>query len=105
MTGAILGGSSVQQASKLQMIIMFMITASTVLASVFITFAAITVVVDLEHRIRIDRIDGKKPAIYRVKDWDVGQLSANLSNSFKWRTNNRLRTRQSGPEENEMLLA
>ena len=87
MTGAILGGSSVHQAAKLQMIIMFMITANIVLASVFITFIAIIMVIDHEHRIRSDRIDNKKPVIYRVKDWNVGELSAGLSKSFNsgWR--------------------
>jgi len=107
MTGAILGGSSVYQAAKLQTIIMFMITASTVLASVFITFTAILVVVDREHRIRSDCIDGKKPAIYRVKDWNVAELSASISKSFDWRTNKSRthgRVRQPDPEENERLL-
>ena len=84
MTGAILGGSSVHQAAKLQMIIMFMITANIVLASVFITFIAILMVIDQEHRIRSDRIDDKRPVIYRVKDWNVGELSAGLSRSFNW---------------------
>ena len=90
MTGAILGGSSVHQAAKLQMIIMFMITANIVLASVFITFTAIMVVVDQEHRIRGDRIEARKPAIYWVKDLNnqVGELSAGLSKSFNWRTRN-----------------
>jgi len=55
MTGANLGGSSVQQAARLQMIIMLMITGSTTLASVFITFAAIFVAVDQEDRVRPDR--------------------------------------------------
>ena len=86
MTGAILGGSSVHQAAKLQMIIMFMITANVVLASVFITCTAILMVVDQEHRIRSDRIDNKKPVIDRIKDWNVGELSAGLSKSFNWRT-------------------
>ena len=88
MTGAILGGSSVHQAAKLQIIIMFMITANIVLASVFITFITIVMVVDLEHRIRSDRIDDKKPVIYRIKDWNVRELLASLSagRSFNWRT-------------------
>ena len=103
MTGAILGGSSVHQAAKLQMIIMFMIAAATVLASVFITFAAIMMVVDQEHRIRSDRIIDKKPVIYRVKDWNVGELSASLSKSFNWRTK-KPQTGELGLEENERLL-
>jgi len=56
MTGAILGGSSVQQAARLQMIIMFMITSSTTLASVLVTIAAVVVSVDAEHRVRSERI-------------------------------------------------
>ena len=105
MTGAILGGASVHQAAKLQMIIMFMITAATVLASVFITFAAIIMVVDKEHRVRSDRIDDKKPVIYRVKDWNVGELSASLSKSFNWRTKkSRTDNGELDLEENEGLL-
>jgi hypothetical protein len=103
MTGAILGGASVHQAAKLQIIIMFMITASVVLASIFITFAAIIMVVDQEHRIRSDRINDKRPAIYRVKDWNVAELSASLSKSFHWRKPNS--QTQSDTEENELLLS
>ena len=102
MTGAILGGSSVQQAAKLQMIIMFMITASTVLASVFITFVTILVVVDSKHRIRSDFINDKKPAIYRVKDWDIKELSASISKTFNWKT--KARPCESDLEERQSLL-
>ena len=105
MTGAILGGSSVHQAAKLQMIIMFMITASTVLASVFITFAVVIMVVDQEHRVRSDRINDKKPVMYRVEDWNVGELSASLSKSFNWRTRKPQTGGESDLEENERLLA
>ena len=105
MTGAILGGSSVHQAAKLQMIIMFMITASTVVSSVFITFAAIVMVVDKEHRVRSDRIIDKTPVIYRVKDWNVGELSASLSKSFNWRKKEPLfGDGEADLEENERLL-
>jgi hypothetical protein len=58
MTGAILGGSSVQQAAMLQMIIMFMISSATTLASIFSTMTVIAVTIDSEHRIRDDRIYG-----------------------------------------------
>ena len=107
MTGAILGGASVHQAAKLQMIIMFMITAATVMASVFITFTAVMMVVDQQHRVRTDRIDDKKPVIYRVKDWNVGELSASLSKSFNWRTAKKSRIAggvESDLEENQSLL-
>ncbi|KAF9001556.1 hypothetical protein BDQ17DRAFT_1281401 [Cyathus striatus] len=72
MTGAILGGSSVNQAAKLQMIIMFMISASTVLASIFTTFAVVNVAVDREHRVRPDRIDERCHLVWRFREWGVG---------------------------------
>ncbi|KAJ7592680.1 UPF0014 family [Mycena floridula] len=59
MTGAVLGGSPVDQAAKLQMIIIFMISASTALASIGTTLFAISTVVDNEHRIRTDRMDSR----------------------------------------------
>jgi len=68
MTGALLGGSSVEQAAKLQMIIMFMINSSTALASTMAVILTLMVVVDPESRLRIDRVDDKKPLIWRLRD-------------------------------------
>jgi hypothetical protein len=68
MTGAILGGSSVQQAAKLQMIIMFMISSATTLASIFSTMAVIAVTVDSEHRIRDDRIYGGMHGLWEASE-------------------------------------
>ena len=68
MTGAILGGSSVEQAARLQMVIMFMISASTALASIVTTIFALSVVVDVDHRIRMDKIDRRPHAIWRGRD-------------------------------------
>jgi len=68
MTGAILGGSSVEQAARLQMVIMFMISASTALASMISTVLALLMAVDGEHRIRDDRIESSKHLIWRVRD-------------------------------------
>ena len=56
MTGAILGGADVSQAARLQMIITFMISASTVLSCIMVTLFTLYVCVDSEHRIRSDRI-------------------------------------------------
>jgi hypothetical protein len=56
MTGAILGGANVSQAARLQMIITFMISASTVLSCIMVTIFTLYVCVDSEHRIRGDRI-------------------------------------------------
>lgn len=74
MTGAILGGSSVEQASKLQMIIMFMISASTALAAIVTTVVTLSVVVDNEHRVRPDRVDVKEHAIWRARNWVFAQI-------------------------------
>jgi len=74
MTGAILGGSSVEQAARLQMVILFMINAATALASIMATVLALRVVVDSEHRVRIDRIDDRKAIIWRTRDRALGSV-------------------------------
>jgi Uncharacterised protein family (UPF0014) len=79
MTGAILGGSSVEQAAKLQMVIMFMISASTALASIVTTVLSLGMVVDGEHRVRSDRIDGREHVVWRARNWLVGQIIGGLS--------------------------
>ncbi|KZT53507.1 hypothetical protein CALCODRAFT_439982 [Calocera cornea HHB12733] len=66
MSGAILGGSSVEQAAKLQMIMMFLIASSTALATIVITFLALSIVVDGDHRLRSDRIDTRDVAVHRA---------------------------------------
>ena len=74
MTGAILGGSSVEQAARLQMIIMFMISSSTALSSIVTTIFALGVVVDTEHRVRADRIDVREHAVWRARNWLVAKV-------------------------------
>ena len=78
MTGAILGGSSVDQAAKLQMVIMFMISSSTALASIITTCLTLGMVIDGDHRIRPDRIDARKHPIHRVGNWVLGKIGAGL---------------------------
>ncbi|OBZ66192.1 hypothetical protein A0H81_13800 [Grifola frondosa] len=73
MTGAILGGSSVEQAARLQMVIMFMISSSTALASIATTILALGVTVDSEHRVRTDRIDTREHAVWRARSWLVNK--------------------------------
>ena len=68
MTGAILGGSSVEQAARLQMVIMFMISSCTALSSIVTTIFALSIIVDNEHRVRTDRIDGRPHVVYRSRD-------------------------------------
>jgi hypothetical protein len=80
MTGAILGGSSVEQAARLQMIIMFMISSSSGLAAIFTTLSVISVTVDKEHRIRNDRIDDRMPTLWRLSE----SLSVRAMDHIMW---------------------
>jgi len=59
MMRAILDGADVELAARLQMIIMFMISASNALSCLVATHLALLVCVDSEHRIRLDRIDAR----------------------------------------------
>lgn len=68
MTGSILGGASVTQAARLQMILSFMISSVAVLSSIVATGFAFLIVVDQEHRIRMDRIDSSKLIVWRYRD-------------------------------------
>lgn len=84
MTGAILGGSSVEQAARLQMVIMFMLSACTALASIVTTALTLAVVVDGDHRIRIDRVDTRKHAVWRARDWALER--AVVKGKHLWQT-------------------
>ncbi|KAI0034766.1 UPF0014-domain-containing protein [Vararia minispora EC-137] len=66
MTGAILGGSSVVQAARLQMVIMFMISACSALATIISTVGTLAICIDGEHRIRFERIDSRPHAVWRA---------------------------------------
>ena len=69
------------------MIIMFMITSSTTLASFFVTFAVILVVVDAEHRIRSDRIYEGKNGLYMPQEWSFKKIWETLRCTFQRRKN------------------
>jgi hypothetical protein len=68
MTGSILGGVSVTQAARLQMVLMFLISSVVVLSSIVATGFAVFIVVDRDHRIRMDRIDSSKFLLWRYKE-------------------------------------
>ncbi len=56
---AILDGTDMERAARLQMIIMFMISASNALSCIVATHLALLVCIDSERRIRLDRIDAR----------------------------------------------
>lgn len=66
MTGAMLGGSSVEQAARLQMIVAFMLAASSSLATIIAVTCTLIVCIDEEHRVRADRIYERPTALWRV---------------------------------------
>ncbi|VDC07639.1 unnamed protein product [Peniophora sp. CBMAI 1063] len=66
MTGAMLGGSSVEQAARLQMIVAFMLAASSSLATIIAVACTLMICIDDEHRIRADRIHERPTAVWRV---------------------------------------
>jgi len=83
MTGAILGGSSVQQAARLQMVIMFMISSCTALSSIVTTVLALSIVVDAEHRVRPDRIDKRKHVVWRARDRAIASVMGGVQDAGK----------------------
>ena len=62
-----------------------MIIANTTLASLFITFAVILVVVDAENRIRSDRIYEGHHGIYTLQGWSFKKIWENLRCTFQRR--------------------
>lgn len=108
MTGAILGGSSVDQAAKLQMIIMFMISSSTALASIITTCLTLGMVIDGDHRIRSDRIDAREHPIYRGGNWVLGKIGAGLwivVSPIMRRVKSMYNRREGGDGERQPLLS
>ncbi|VDC07640.1 unnamed protein product [Peniophora sp. CBMAI 1063] len=66
MTGAMLGGSAVEQAARVQKIVAFMLAASSSLATIIAVSCTLMICVDDEHRVRADRIHEHPTASWRV---------------------------------------
>lgn len=103
MTGAILGGSSVQQAARLQMVIIFMISASTTLASITTTILALSVVVDTEQRVRTDRIDKRPHAVWRARDRLLRRLAEAAKGAWRNLTGKASKKGKYNEDEGESL--
>ncbi|KAG1775964.1 hypothetical protein EV702DRAFT_1030116 [Suillus placidus] len=104
MTGAILGGSSVQQAARLQMVIMFMISASTALASIITTVTTLAVVVDSEDRLRPDRVDVREHPVWRARNWLFSRAVGGVKHAVQSCRGLRRKDGQNGAAETERLL-
>ncbi|KAG1841031.1 hypothetical protein DFJ58DRAFT_809356 [Suillus subalutaceus] len=104
MTGAILGGSSVQQAARLQMVIMFMISASTALASIITTITTLAVVVDSEDRLRPDRVDVREHPVWRARNWLFSRAVNGVKHTVQSCYGLRRKDAQNGAAETARLL-
>jgi hypothetical protein len=74
MTGAILGGASIAQAVKYQQIIMFLISATTLLAVTMSVCICVMVCIDTNHRLRPDRVNEDKPWMWKIRDDIFGAI-------------------------------
>ena len=79
MTGALLGGADVAQAARLQMVIMFLICGSSVLAAVACTIACLSIVIDTQARVRLDRVDSRPHVVWRARRWVVARVVDGLA--------------------------
>jgi len=68
MTGSILGGASVTQAARLQMVLTFSISSVVVLSSIVATGFALFIVIDHDNRIRADRIDSSQFILWKYRE-------------------------------------
>ncbi|KIO34425.1 hypothetical protein M407DRAFT_240698 [Tulasnella calospora MUT 4182] len=96
MTGALLGGSSVEQAAKLQMIIMFMINSCTTLASLVAVTLTLLIVVDPENRLRLDKVDSEKALIWKARDRVIEGVVGGVKSAF-----GKVFRRRNGGEQNK----
>ena len=68
MTGQILGGIPVKDAVNYQLIVTFMYTATSGLATVFTVLGAVFSIFDGHARLRLERISKKPDYSYSLKD-------------------------------------
>ncbi|KAL3137213.1 hypothetical protein ABBQ32_006765 [Trebouxia sp. C0010 RCD-2024] len=73
MTGQILGGTSPSQAARYQIMIMFLIAATTCIAVVGTVYLAVLSIMDRQHRLCSEKILPKAAATSGVEHWIQGQ--------------------------------
>jgi hypothetical protein len=63
---------------------MFMIAASSALATLAALFFALSTLVDMRQRIRTDRLDSRAPAVYRARDAAIAKVVSGLRRLKCW---------------------
>lgn len=86
------------------MVIMFMISASTALASIITTTATLAVVVDGEDRIRPDRVDVRPHPVWRARNWLFSRTVDGAKYIVQGCRGLRRKDRQNGAAETDRLL-
>ena len=82
MARAILDGSDVKQAARLQMIVMFMIAASTTFSCIVAIHLVLWMCVDSKHRIRSDHIDTRPHALLRAGSGAVNAIVSMVARAW-----------------------
>ena len=82
MARAILDGSDVEQAARLQMIVMFMIAASTTLSCTVAIHLVLWICMDPKHRIRSDHIDTRPHAFLRASSSVIDAIVSMLGRAW-----------------------
>jgi hypothetical protein len=83
---------------------MFMISASTALASIITTITTLAVVVDSEDRLRPDRVDVREHPVWRARNWLFSQAVDGVKNTVQSCRGLRRKDGQNGAAETERLL-
>lgn len=108
MSGAILGGASVEQAARLQMVIMFLLMSSMAFAAIVSAVLVLSVVIDAEHRTRPERIDDRLHAVWRARRWvldrTVGRLAVLVSRVSRRHSSGGGGDQHGSDDERERLL-
>lgn len=86
------------------MVIMFMISASTALASIITTTTTLAVVVDGEDRIRPDRVDVRPHPVWRARNWLFSRTVDGAKYIVQGCRGLRRKDRQNGAAETDRLL-
>jgi hypothetical protein len=86
------------------MVIMFMISASTALASIITTTTTLAVVVDGEDRIRPDRVDVRQHPVWRARNWLFSRTVDGVKSIVQICRGLRRKDSQNGAAETERLL-
>lgn len=86
------------------MVIMFMISASTALATIITTVTTLAIVVDNEDRLRPDRVDVRDHPVWRARNWLFSRAVDGVKHTVRSCRGLVRKDRQNGVAETDRLL-